>query len=53
MEKIKMKRLLFWLACRAHSVSYNMNLLAEWLSDKSSTPDYSIPYYPEGPEGDQ
>ena len=48
-----MKPFLFWLSCRAHSASYHLNLLAEWLSDKSRTPDLSMPYYPEGPEDDQ
>jgi hypothetical protein len=48
-----MKPFLFWLSELADSMSVRLELLANWLRDKSRTPDYVLPYYTEGPEGDQ
>lgn len=42
----EMKPILRWIAEKLED-------LAWWLRDRARTPDISMPYYPEGPEGDQ
>ena len=41
-----MKPLLRWIADRLIEAGF-------WLHDIACTPDISMPYYPEGPEGDE
>lgn len=41
-----MKPLLLWLAEKLADLSW-------WLRDKARTPDLVMPYYFEGPEGDE
>jgi hypothetical protein len=48
-----MKTVLFWLSERVDSLSVMLEMLANWLREKSRTPDLEMPYYAEGPEGDE
>lgn len=41
-----MKPFLNWLAIILEDAAW-------WLRDRASTPDLEMPYYPEGPEGDE
>jgi hypothetical protein len=48
-----MKSVLFWLSERLSSLSLQMEDWADFLREKSRSEDLEIPFYPEGPEGDQ
>lgn len=41
-----MKPLLLWIAEKLEDTAF-------WLRDRARTRDLSMPYYPEGPEGDE